>query len=146
MAAGDGGLAEDLVRVMHARSTTSISSTMAGQANGEARKATYYVVDNAEALAKFGPNDEAWCVNGARRVRSSSKLTCLLHRERVVCVMTTGQEWQFKQYKWKEPKELFHHGTLLLQAPPSALTTHAINPRPSSQGRLCTMDHRPSQP
>jgi hypothetical protein len=29
----------------------------------------------------------------------------------VVCVMTTGQEWQFKPYKWKEPKELFHNGT-----------------------------------
>lgn len=27
-----------------------------------------------------------------------------------MCVMTTGQEWQFKPYKWKEPKELFHHG------------------------------------
>lgn len=25
--------------------------------------------------------------------------------------MTTGQEWQFKPYKWKEPKELFHNGT-----------------------------------
>jgi len=24
--------------------------------------------------------------------------------------MTTGQEWQFKPYKWNEPKELFHHG------------------------------------
>lgn len=26
--------------------------------------------------------------------------------------MTTGQEWQFNSYKWKEPKELFHHGML----------------------------------
>ena len=33
------------------------------------------------------------------------------NRDRVVCVMTTGQEWQFKPYKWTEPKELFHHGT-----------------------------------
>jgi len=32
------------------------------------------------------------------------------YRDRVVCVMTTGQEWQFNKYKWKEPKELFHHG------------------------------------
>lgn len=31
------------------------------------------------------------------------------HRDRVVCVMTTGQEWQFRPYKWTEPKELFHH-------------------------------------
>lgn len=30
-----------------------------------------------------------------------------------MCVMTTGQEWQFKPYKWTEPKELFHHGASL---------------------------------
>jgi parafibromin len=33
-------------------------------------------------------------------------------RDRVVCVLTTGQEWQFRPYKWSEPKELFHHGEL----------------------------------
>ena len=48
----------------------------------------YLVVDSAEALAKFGA--DAW--------------------ERVVCVMTTGQAWQFKPYKWSEPLTLFHHG------------------------------------
>ena len=32
-----------------------------------------------------------------------------LKRDRVVCVMTTGQEWQFRPYKYTEPKELFHH-------------------------------------
>ncbi|EIN07888.1 RNA polymerase II-associated protein [Punctularia strigosozonata HHB-11173 SS5] len=47
----------------------------------------YYVVDGVEALAKFGP--DAW--------------------DRVVCVMTTGQAWQFRKYKWPEPKTLFHH-------------------------------------
>lgn len=35
-------------------------------------------------------------------------------RERVVCVMTTGQAWQFRPYKWSEPKQLFHNGTLYL--------------------------------
>lgn len=50
----------------------------------------YLVVDSAEALAKFGA--DAW--------------------ERVVCVMTTGQAWQFKPYKWSEPLTLFHHGKL----------------------------------
>lgn len=28
---------------------------------------------------------------------------------RVVCVFTTGQQWQFKNYKWAEPGELFRH-------------------------------------
>lgn len=50
----------------------------------------FYVVDGVEALSKFGGIDDAW--------------------DRVVCVMTTGQEWQFRPYKWQEPKELFHHG------------------------------------
>ena len=48
----------------------------------------YVVVDSVEALSKFGV--DPW--------------------DRVVCVMTTGQEWQFKNYKWKDPKQLFHHG------------------------------------
>ncbi|EEB06112.1 Cdc73 family RNA polymerase II accessory factor [Schizosaccharomyces japonicus yFS275] len=29
--------------------------------------------------------------------------------DRVVCVFTTGQAWQFKDYKWSEPHQLFHH-------------------------------------
>ena len=24
--------------------------------------------------------------------------------------MTTGQAWQFRPYKWNEPRQLFHHG------------------------------------
>ncbi|EJD06202.1 RNA polymerase II-associated protein [Fomitiporia mediterranea MF3/22] len=47
----------------------------------------YYVVDGVDALAKFG--SDAW--------------------DRVVCVLTTGQAWQFKPYKWTEPMTLFHH-------------------------------------
>ncbi|KAH8114241.1 RNA polymerase II-associated protein [Phellopilus nigrolimitatus] len=47
----------------------------------------YVVVDGVEALAKFGT--DAW--------------------DRVVAVLTTGQAWQFKPYKWNEPKTLFHH-------------------------------------
>ncbi|KAG6820396.1 hypothetical protein H0H93_001166 [Arthromyces matolae] len=49
--------------------------------------ARYYVVDSVEALSKFGT--DAW--------------------DRVVCVMTTGQAWQFRPYKWNEPIQLFHH-------------------------------------
>ncbi|KAG6813366.1 hypothetical protein H0H92_011632 [Tricholoma furcatifolium] len=50
-------------------------------------QARYSVVDSVEALAKFGT--DAW--------------------DRVVCVMTTGQTWQFRPYKWSEPIQLFHH-------------------------------------
>ncbi|KAJ7593726.1 RNA polymerase II-associated protein [Mycena floridula] len=50
-------------------------------------QAKYFIVDSVEALSKFGP--DAW--------------------ERVVCVMTTGQAWQFRPYKWNEPRVLFHH-------------------------------------
>ncbi|KAF9032918.1 RNA polymerase II-associated protein [Panaeolus papilionaceus] len=50
-------------------------------------KTTYFVVDSVEALSKFGT--DAW--------------------ERVVCVMTTGQQWQFRPYKWNEPRQLFHN-------------------------------------
>lgn len=47
----------------------------------------YYVVDSVEALQKFG--QDPW--------------------DRVVCVVTTGQAWQFKPYKWMDPKVLFRH-------------------------------------
>lgn len=47
----------------------------------------YFIVDGVDALKKFG--DDAW--------------------DRVICVMTTGQAWQFRPYKWSEPKQLFHH-------------------------------------
>lgn len=53
-------------------------------------QAKYFVVDSVEALAKFGA--DAW--------------------DRVVCVMTTGQAWQFRPYKWNEPRQLFHHGAV----------------------------------
>ncbi|PVG02189.1 CDC73-domain-containing protein [Serendipita vermifera] len=46
----------------------------------------YFVVDGIEALNKFGA--DPW--------------------DRVICVLTTGQAWQFKPYKWSEPRELFH--------------------------------------
>lgn len=46
-----------------------------------------------------------------RDVESSSQSL----RDRVVAVFTTGQLWQFKQYKWHDPKELFRHGKSLPQ-------------------------------
>ncbi|ORY34845.1 RNA pol II accessory factor, Cdc73 family-domain-containing protein [Naematelia encephala] len=47
----------------------------------------YYVVDGVEALQKFG--QDAW--------------------DRVICVLTTGQAWQFRPYKWQDPKTLFRN-------------------------------------
>ena len=91
---------EDVVSVNHRRQIGLPSNNAAsggslgssaygdgGMATGE-KNARYFVVDSVEALSKFG--DDAW--------------------DRVVCVMTTGQDWQFRQYRYPEPKELFHHG------------------------------------
>lgn len=41
--------------------------------------------------------------------------------DRVVCVMTTGQQWQFRPYKWSEPRVLFHHGENVF--PPPRIST-----------------------
>ncbi|KAG8727134.1 accessory factor associated with RNA polymerase II [Ceratobasidium sp. 423] len=51
----------------------------------------YFIVDSVEALSKFGQGGggDPW--------------------DRVVCVLTTGQQWQFKPYKWSEPRQLFHN-------------------------------------
>ncbi|KAA1113969.1 accessory factor associated with RNA polymerase II [Puccinia graminis f. sp. tritici] len=86
---------EDVIVVSHRRGYTTSQapphpsdSGAFGKSSGPAdRAARYFVVDGVEALTKFG--EDAW--------------------DRVVCVMTTGQEWQFRPYKWSDPKELFHH-------------------------------------
>ncbi|PLW34214.1 hypothetical protein PCANC_21318 [Puccinia coronata f. sp. avenae] len=86
---------EDVIVVSHRRGYTTSQAPAAptdsgafGKSSGSAdRAARYFVVDGVEALTKFG--EDAW--------------------DRVVCVMTTGQEWQFRPYKWSDPKELFHH-------------------------------------
>lgn len=82
-AAAEGNArAEDVVAIYRTR--THIDST------GFERQiqARYFVVDSVEALSKFG--NDAW--------------------DRVIAVLTTGQAWQFKPYKWSEPRTLFHHG------------------------------------
>lgn len=87
---------EDVIVVSHRRGYTTSQAPLAptdtgafGKSSGSTdRAARYFVVDGVEALTKFG--EDAW--------------------DRVVCVMTTGQEWQFRPYKWSDPKELFHHG------------------------------------
>jgi parafibromin len=82
-AAAEGNIRpEDVIPIYRKRTTIDSSG------KEHETQATYYVVDSIEALAKFGT--DAW--------------------DRVVCVMTTGQAWQFKPYKWPEPRALFHHG------------------------------------
>ncbi|KAA1475843.1 RNA polymerase II-associated protein [Dentipellis sp. KUC8613] len=73
--------AEDMIPIYRHR--TTIDS--AGREITTSQR--YVVVDSVEALNKFGP--DAW--------------------DRLVCVMTTGQAWQFRPYKWNEPRSLFHH-------------------------------------
>ncbi|KAI0355167.1 RNA polymerase II-associated protein [Trametes cingulata] len=81
-AAAEGNArAEDVIPIYRKRTTIDPSGR---ETETQTR---YFVVDSAEALAKFGP--DAW--------------------DRVVCVLTTGQTWQFRPYKWQEPKTLFHH-------------------------------------
>ncbi|KAF5388611.1 hypothetical protein D9757_004641 [Collybiopsis confluens] len=81
-AQGEGNLRPDDVIVIDRRLTHIESS-----GKETVFQQRYVVVDSQEALAKFGL--DAW--------------------DRVVCVMTTGQAWQFRPYKWSEPKVLFHH-------------------------------------
>jgi parafibromin len=64
----------------------------------------YYVVDGVDSLQKFG--QDAWYV------LYLLDWIALTARDRVVCVLTTGQAWQFKPYKWQDPKQLFRHGKL----------------------------------
>lgn len=118
-------MTEDVISVMHRRSATTSSTASAAAANpaqqAPDRAARYFVVDGVEALSKFG--EEAW--------------------DRVVCVMTTGQEWQFRPYKWSDPKQLFHHGpppSPLLR--PSKLTPLRSQSRGSSSSGPTT---RPTQ-
>ncbi|ODV62112.1 Cdc73p, partial [Ascoidea rubescens DSM 1968] len=40
-------------------------------------------------------------------VNSTEKFTKPQYWDRVVAVFTTGQEWQFKNYKWNNPNDLF---------------------------------------
>ncbi|KAH7884842.1 RNA pol II accessory factor, Cdc73 family-domain-containing protein [Phlebopus sp. FC_14] len=79
--------AEDLLHIDRRRAppTASVSSSSTSSSQGTVQR--YFIVDSTDALQKFGA--DAW--------------------ERVVCVMTTGQAWQFRPYKWSEPRTLFHH-------------------------------------
>ncbi|KAF5318071.1 hypothetical protein D9619_012160 [Psilocybe cf. subviscida] len=72
---------EDMIPIYRKRTTIDTSG------KETVIKNTYFVVDSVDALSKFGT--DAW--------------------DRVVCVVTTGQAWQFQRYKWNEPRQLFHN-------------------------------------
>ncbi|KAJ9097174.1 hypothetical protein QFC21_004843 [Naganishia friedmannii] len=58
--------------------------------DGTERKIKYYAIESVDVLMKLtGGGPEAW--------------------DRVLCVFTTGQAWQFKGYRWTDPKDLFQH-------------------------------------
>ncbi|KAI5449386.1 accessory factor associated with RNA polymerase II [Naganishia albida] len=57
--------------------------------DGTERKIKYYALESTDVLAKLAGTEAAW--------------------DRVLCVFTTGQAWQFKSYKWSDPRELFKH-------------------------------------
>ena len=84
--------AEDVLHIDRRRAppTASGPASTPGSSSGLGALQRYFVVDSTDALQKFGA--DAW--------------------ERVVCVMTTGQVWQFRPYKWSDPRTLFHHGAL----------------------------------
>ncbi|KAN0064688.1 accessory factor associated with RNA polymerase II [Thecaphora frezii] len=69
------------------------NSAAAGGGGGTGIGRRILVVDNAEAVNRLGggsvagPAQDPW--------------------NRVVAVFTTGQAWQFRTYKWAEPRELF---------------------------------------
>ncbi|KAF8135724.1 RNA pol II accessory factor, Cdc73 family-domain-containing protein [Boletus edulis] len=99
-AAAGNPRAEDLLPIDRRRDATTAStaalssstlapstSSAASHGAGTGTVQRYFIVDSTDALQKFGA--DAW--------------------ERVVCVMTTGQAWQFRPYKWNEPRTLFHH-------------------------------------
>ena len=81
----------------------------------QGRSRRVLVVDSAEAVNRLGPGapgseQDPW--------------------NRVIAVFTTGQLWQFKNYRWTEPRELFKNGALVL----------------TSNGRIRAVEQRHSEP
>lgn len=71
------------------------------QMNGGSRSAELVAISHISRIAK-GLSYRFVIVQGVDKFRPD-------YWDRVVCVFTTGQAWQFKEYKWSEPRELFHH-------------------------------------
>ncbi|KAL4401466.1 accessory factor associated with RNA polymerase II [Malassezia pachydermatis] len=85
------GLAELVVTI---RAPSSDESSSTGQTGSLTRR--ILVVDNAEAVNRLG--------NGPPGSAQDPW-------NRVIAVFTTGQAWQFKSYRWTDPRDLFRNGT-----------------------------------
>ncbi|KAE8249206.1 hypothetical protein A4X13_0g5300 [Tilletia indica] len=122
-----GGMAEAVVQISHlpallsdalhssqaaASGGPSTAGAGGGAANGSApggssaRKMRILVVDNADALQRLGGSSSARAGSGSKDAGADPSDDVW---NRVVAVFTTGQLWQFKSYKYKEPRELFKH-------------------------------------
>ena len=78
------GVTEPIVAISHRNPATSNQTSSASTRGGR-----FLVVDNVDSLQKLAGGQDVW--------------------QRVVVVFTTGQTWQFKNYYWSEPRELFRH-------------------------------------
>ncbi|KAG5439864.1 hypothetical protein PCANB_000146 [Pneumocystis canis] len=78
-----------------------VTPEQAIQVSGNNRSAELIVISHTSRIAK-GLSYRFVIVQDVEKFRPD-------YWDRVVCVFTTGQAWQFKEYKWSEPRELFHH-------------------------------------
>jgi len=85
------------------------------------------VVDSAEAVNRLGSgapgsDQDPW--------------------SRVICVFTTGQSWQFKSYRWSDPRDLFRNGMFWrLTRPAMGVYVRWTNEAPSAQVKNWNVSH-----
>lgn len=101
-----GGVSEPVVSVIRTwGAAISSSNPSATAAAGGVRPLRFIVVDNSDMLAKLGAASNSQ----SGGVRENDVWN------RVVTVFTTGQDWQFRNYKWNDGKELFKHGRFTMR-------------------------------
>lgn len=103
-----GGIPELVVTIRAPSADESATSTGSGTLSRR-----ILVVDNADAVNRLGnglpgSDQDPW--------------------SRVIAVFTTGQAWQFKSYRWTDPRDLFRNGML--------------HPLTVSDGRVRSMEQR----
>ncbi|WFD18399.1 accessory factor associated with RNA polymerase II [Malassezia caprae] len=85
------------------------------------------VVDSAEAVNRLGSgapgsDQDPW--------------------SRVICVFTTGQSWQFKSYRWSDPRDLFRNGMFWeLTGAAMGVYVRWTNEAPSAQVKNWNVTH-----
>ncbi|MCO5566076.1 hypothetical protein L7F22_019752 [Adiantum nelumboides] len=84
------GVTEPIVAISHRNPATS-NQPSSQTSSASTRGGRFLVVDNVDSLQKLAGGQDVW--------------------QRVVVVFTTGQTWQFKNYYWSEPRELFKNVT-----------------------------------